>query len=547
MTASGPKVIDLDGRQKDAASRQQKELEAALIGAAIRADDDQSAIVSEALATAGVSDFMGHHARRCWEAVGYLHRGGETVYLGSVVTRVSDRHAGEDVSEYVAQCDDGCATAANIVHESKAVRRAAIRRERRRLCEEPERDDLAERLADLKEQEAALDGEGSQREPEYAARFSDEATSFAYIADTEPESQEFLIPDFMPANESGMLVALGGTGKGHFNVNLCLSMVLGEPFGPFRAGPPRGVVLLSVEDNREEMHRRFTAAFESKYRDECDVLTKDWRRELREILIRRVRVIDLRGETAPCLGQDLRDQVSRVVERVENPGLVVLDPLTRLLPPGLLLNDQAGAGQIANELDAIRKATGCFPLLSHHVNKAALRDDSELKAGAATGSQLLSDLARWQINLASLTRKKSGEYGLDLCGSYVEAAVVKTNYTPPLTEPLVFRRDVGGALFHVRARSKSAGDDEAALTALLKLGAWCTGDEWETAAKELEDLAVNRTREARKRLKANGSVESVTLRAGKKYRVLFAPADRLRPTGWPDPPPSLDVYDGGQS
>ena len=78
---------------------------------------------------------------------------------------------------------------------------------------------------------------------------------------------------------------------------------------------------------------------------------------------------------------------------------------------------------------------------------------------------------------------------------------------------------------------------------MLKSGEWLAGDAWEAAAKEYDDLAFNRTREARRRLKQAGRIERVEVREGRKSRVLFAPAERIRPVAWPDPPATLREYE----
>lgn len=371
-----------------------------------------------------------------------------------------------------------------------------------------------------------------------AERFSDERTSIAYVFSTTPKPREFLVESFLPARESGFVVAQGGTGKGHFQVALTLALALGEPFGPFDVPRPRGVVLLSVEDDREELHRRLIAALMARQGPEA--LTGEWPEHVRTALVKRIRFVDLRGLTGTHLGTELRDSIAGVVEKIEDPGLVLLDPLTRLLPQGLILNEQSGGGTIVNELDAIRDATGCTVLVAHHINKAAIREKEELYAAAATGTQMLSDLARWMVNLKSLTPKQATDYGLEP-SFYVEAAVTKSNYTPPLAEPLVFRREAGGALSHCRARSKAELDDQHALTVLLDTHDWLSGGDWEKAAKGT--LAVNRIRKARGRLLKAGKVETLKVREKRRYRDLFAPAQDLRPTDWPAPPTTFAEYE----
>jgi hypothetical protein len=172
-----------------------------------------------------------------------------------------------------------------------------------------------------------------------------------------------------------------------------------------------------------------------------------------------------------------------------------------------------------------------------------VREGGELRSGASSGSLQLEDLSRWVLNLKTLNSTEASGFGLDTQGyHYVQAAVTKTNYAPPLTEPLVFRREAGGALSHCRARSKAELDDQHALTVLLNARDWLSGSDWEAAAKG--DLAVNRTRKARGRLLKAGKVEQIEVRKGRSYRELFAPAQDLRATNWPAPPKTLAEYKG---
>lgn len=431
--------------------------------------------------------------------------------------------------------------------EDLAARRIALERERDRLHAEaaeagPDAK-LRARLDAIEDELQAVGRAGASVEgAAYDARFHDDATRVDFILSGKPAPRDYLLGGFLPARESGLIVAQGGCGKGHLQVRLALSLALAEAFGPFEAPKPRGVVLVSVEDDREELHRRFWDALALRYERDPEYGGGRWQEALADVLTRRLRVVDLRGLTGAYLGPDLRDRVAAVVERVEDPGLVLLDPLGRLLPPDLTLNSQEGGGAVVNELDALRSATGCTVLAAHHVNKLAIREGGELRAGAATGSQMLADLARWVLNLKALTREAAAGYGLEP-GAYVEAAVTKTNYAPTLTAPLVFRRRDGGALEHVHAIGKADRDAQHALAALLKAGEWLTSREWAEAIED-DEVPRDRARDARKHLVLAGMVERLELREGRRFRHLFAPSTRSRPEAWLAPPATLaDIGD----
>ena len=389
-----------------------------------------------------------------------------------------------------------------------------------------------------------------EAESKRAARFSLEATRIDFALDDDPAPREFLIPDFLPAQETGLLVATGGTGKGHLQIMLALTRALGLPFGPYEAPKPCGTVFVSMEDDRGEFHRRLAAALRRMWasnRSEGESF-EAWKSERAKCLVSRIRFVDLRGLTGVYLGPDLRDEIASQIENTAEPGLVLIDPLARILPPDTSLNDQAGAGAVLNELDAIRNATNCTVITAHHSNKAALRDGGELKGSAATGSGLLTDLSRWTLNLKSLSQKEIGNYGLEEDRRYVEAAVTKSNYAPVPTQSLIFRREDGGSLMHVKARDKRDTAVEKAFGALLAAGDWIEKSRWEGLCREPEHGKLSRDAmaDARSALRSRGSLEVLELRgkAKRNRATLFGPSRELRPSTWPPVPTAKEWFDG---
>jgi hypothetical protein len=201
---------------------------------------------------------------------------------------------------------------------------------------------------------------------------------------------------------------------------------------------------------------------------------------------------------------------------------------------------------IINELDAIRQKTGVTTLAAYHVTKQAMRDGGELRAGASSGSLQLEDLSRWVLNLKALNSKEAINYGLDTVGlRYVEAAVTKTNYTPPLSTPLIWQRCDGGALSYIKAKSVAENEEERVFNVLCEAVSWITRDELENKVKELHDIGKNRAVAARTRLENAGRVTRHEVREGRKSKCVFAPSeDYRRVMEWPEPPGKLDEIEG---
>ena len=377
------------------------------------------------------------------------------------------------------------------------------------------------------------------------SRFDITRTSIDGLFDQEPKPRDFIIDDFLPDRISGLLVATGGTGKGHLQIMLTITRALGLPFGPYAAKKPCGTVLVSMEDDLEEFHRRFDAALRATWA-QCRAEGEsfgDWKCRNRNAVSERIRFVDLLGLTGEHLGPELRDAIANQVDHTADARLVIIDPLTRLLPPGLVLNDNAAAGTILNELDAIRNETGCTVIAAHHSNKESVRSGGELKVTAATGSFQLTDLSRWALLVKSLNAKESADYGLEEGRHYIEAALPKSNYTPRLDAPMIFRRETGGALVYVEARGKGEVDADHALTELLKLGEWIEGKDWLEVCKEAHGMSKGRFDKAKRELRDGGSIQCVSLKSGQRKRAtVFGPSEAVGPTRWPAQPTAEEWF-----
>jgi RecA-family ATPase/5S rRNA maturation endonuclease (ribonuclease M5) len=393
--------------------------------------------------------------------------------------------------------------------------------------------DAHDALTELELDEAFEPIEGGVVDTE-RARFSAASTSISFVFDSDPPPREFLIDGVMPAGESGLIAAAGGTGKGHLQILLALSLAMGAEFCGSNILRPRGVVLVSVEDDRNELHRRFKAALDLWFSDTPPGTME----KCRPAIEKRVQIVDLRGTTSSKLGSGFRENLLPVVDRLEDPGLILIDPLSRLLPEldqtgGV--NSQEGAGIVLNQLDALRTETGCGVIAAHHVSKEAIRSGGQLKLTAATGSQQLVDLSRWVMNLAKLTPDEVNKCGLHP-GHYLEAAIPKSNYTPELDRRLVFQRCAGGALRSVAVEDLGESDEERAFTVLQSIGEWTSYADWKKAAGAVEDgLSKGRFEKAVPQLRTAGRVISQEWKKKRTKCTSYAPAD-WKKLGWPDPP-----------
>lgn len=365
--------------------------------------------------------------------------------------------------------------------------------------DEPERDELAEHL--------------SRASASTAAWWPENGTPIV------PPPRTYIVQDLVPSGVPALLLARGGTGKGFFQILLAVSVASGLDFGRFSIRKPRGVVIVSREDDRLEIQRRYAATLAALFPGGAP-------ESIRYDLTRNLFVADLLGVPEARLGAPLVDGVCRLTDQLSDPGLVFLDPLGKLLPEDEsgthTLNSQEGAGLVHDWLDRIVRRTGCATFAVHHVTKQSIRD-GQPTAGSATGSQLLEDLARIVLALVAVRGEDASKYGVPWHpNGYVEAALLKGNHSPGLAAPFLLRRERGGALVPVDADAPADVEAERCLVALEAAGQPIDRDAWRKLCAELEPpIGKHRADEARSSLFRRGLV--VNFMEGR--RQLFVPSE----------------------
>ena len=250
--------------------------------------------------------------------------------------------------------------------------------------------------------------------------------------DTTPPPREWIIRDLVPAGEIGRLVAPGGTGKSMALLQLAVSVASG---GVDWLGYPPGqgasrVLVLSAEDDRAELHRRFYAIGQGLNADGV-VLNHA---ALRNIVTLSVRGMDLRLIATTDAGGAGRDKgrvewLCRVIEQTE-ARLVILDPQASFY--GGEENSNKDAQVWIDGLRHVTERTGCTLLIVHHANKASMNGVSD-GGTAARGASAFRDGCRFELNLAGMTDKEAKVYGIDPenRSRYVKLTMPKANYAPP--------------------------------------------------------------------------------------------------------------------
>lgn len=308
--------------------------------------------------------------------------------------------------------------------------------------------------------------------------------------------RRWLVDRLIPAEVGMFVIGEGGCGKGHLLFHLAVRLACGWDFAGFAVERPQKVLMLSREDDDDEIDRRLQAAV--RLSDDALGAGTEWRKNLG----RNLHLRDIRGVQGVSIGSPhLMEAVIDESSRVGGADLIILDPLGRLLDEHLDLNSQAGAGRIHVAVDELVNRTRATIAIVHHVSKAgrSTAPGEDRGAGASSGSHLLEDLARSVLRVVPLGDDAKARYGLDKNQSLVEVSMPKANYSTALDGPIVFRRCAGGALLPITTRPVADVLDDRVFEALPADGA--TWKEWEAACRELvPPIGTNAARRSRARL-----------------------------------------------
>lgn len=275
------------------------------------------------------------------------------------------------------------------------------------------------------------------------------------MLDKPPRRQEFLIKDILPKDIVAVLAGAGSMGKGYATLQLAFSVATGLPWLDMETESPGSVLMLSSEDDAQEIHRRIWKI--ARYYRENVCKPEEWPK-FEGLLKNRLYIIDRTGKdnrltskiARQTVRSDFSDSIVREVKKLDEPALVILDPLSRF--DGGEPNDNADATKLIEAVEYIRKKTGTTVVLPHHVNKASLRDGDSAQH-AVRGASGIVDGARW-VGLLYTPKdnaKNRSKYAPKEKRLYFK--VVKGNYIKPDTGRWLVR-GAGGVLRPEKAETE---------------------------------------------------------------------------------------------
>lgn len=134
-----------------------------------------------------------------------------------------------------------------------------------------------------------------------------------------------------------------------------------------------------------------------------------------------------------------------MAEKVAGTRLAIVDTFIRGLD-GLDENASTDVAPILALLEIVARKTGATFLILHHTNKASAAPGQATAQQAARGSSAITDNARWQTNLSTMSEPDAQVRGLVADRKrWVQVELSKCNYAPPMESRWLYRGD-GGVL-----------------------------------------------------------------------------------------------------
>lgn len=270
-------------------------------------------------------------------------------------------------------------------------------------------------------------------EPEPNPALTIEAASCLRFFENKPKQREFIVNDFLPRLNVGVIAAPGGTGKGYFTLQLALSVATGVKFlGKFDIENPGGVLYCNAEDDEPEIHRRFLGCLKEVLRGVEKAATKEAAGALGERFYAPSLTGKHRLTLYPDEGKTNKRDLLNLARAIPDLRLIILDPANRIMAGDFNRVEEVTA--FIQSLEEIATETGATILLVTHTNKSSQEGDRDSKhsAGAVLGSQSFVNAARWVMTLSTFDESMRRKY--QFAGPlerFVSLRIPKANYLAP--------------------------------------------------------------------------------------------------------------------
>lgn len=276
--------------------------------------------------------------------------------------------------------------------------------------------------------------------------------------------RRWVLKGFLPLGIAAVVVSPGGTGKSQLLMQLAYSVVGGKPLaGHWPVEESGSVLMLCAEDDEAELHRRY-----ERIQAQMGPVGASHQLYIRSTLGENTLMTALGAGRSGELKQTIwTDRLVKTLAGIPDIKLVILDPASRFR--GGEENSNEDSTRFVEALEFIVKASGATVLIAHHSNKATIQSKDEAHQGQARGASALTDGVRWQLALTTVSTKHPQYKRLQAQGEgrYLEAALVKSNYTAP--QAAVYLRSNDAGYLGATLASATPGASPPELLALLRL------------------------------------------------------------------------------
>jgi hypothetical protein len=231
------------------------------------------------------------------------------------------------------------------------------------------------------------------------------------------EPRPWLVDGFLLKKSVTALVAPGGTGKSSFALTLSCSIAAGIDVLGLGLRESTNVMLLSYEDDKSEIERRYKAV--------CKKHNLSFEQHNVYLPNKPIQLFDLEG-SQPTPTLSARGLSDHLIER--DIGLLVIDPLSLINPADE--NSNSAMAKVIQELSLIARLANCAVLLVHHTRKTGKNEWVKGNADMSRGAKALTDGCRAVKTLSTMTVKEAKRRSIDpgTASSYVQLSDAKQNY-----------------------------------------------------------------------------------------------------------------------
>lgn len=286
-----------------------------------------------------------------------------------------------------------------------------------------------------------------------------------------PPPRKWLLNETIVLGKAGAIVAPGGSSKSQWLLQLAVAVATGLPVADhWHVSQPGNVIVLSAEDDEDEIHRRLKRIADHLTADGHDLAALGITKRLRVFSTIGIEtLLTRRSASGEVSATAIAERIALMADEFKDVRLIVLDPASRFR--GGEENSNEDATRFVEVLEFLAKRTGASVLIAHHTSKASYGRSDDASQGASRGASALTDGLRWQMNLMQTSDKQLQGIGLSKGQSkarYLTASVTKTNYTA-FPEPVILERLDNGYLQVVNGSASQQRRMQNALLQVLQI------------------------------------------------------------------------------